>query len=93
MITERKMIDKNKLVRIFKMFKNEPNKVFLAADFIIRRKGVLREKYLNTLIFLGLIKRVPAVYKCGNKLLATRRVKGYKLKMIKIKEVIKGGHK
>ena len=90
MITERKMIDKNKLVRIFKMFKNEPNKVFLAADFIIMRKGVLREKYLNTLIFLGLIKRVPAVYKCGNKLLATRRVKGYKLK---IKEVIKGGHK
>ncbi len=74
-----KMIDKNTLIRVFKMFKNQPKKVFVATDFN-SHINIFRTKYLHTLVVLGIIEVVSAIYKCGRKYKSKRTVKGYRLK-------------
>ncbi len=76
-----KMIDKHKLIRVFKMFKNQPKKIFVASEFSYKANTwIIRNQYLRTLIVLGLIEQVPTVYKCGRKYKSKRMVKGYRLK-------------
>ena len=78
--TGTKLIDKSLLIRVFKDFKRNPKKVFVARDFFINAPNIYRRKYLNTLISLNLIEEVIAVYNCGVKNSVRRQVKGYRLK-------------
>ena len=80
----KRYIDKNKLILIFKRFRRNPLKVFIANDFD-NHPTILRHMYLNTLISLGLIEQVPAIYKCGNKYKVRRTGKGYRLKKKNVK--------
>ena len=73
-------IDRNVLVKTFKRFKTEPNKVFVASDFVDARRTEFREIYLQTLIQLGLIEEVEAYYQCGLHKHSRRSIHGYKLK-------------
>ena len=77
-----RLIDKGKLIHIYKQFKNNPLKIFIASDFSKVDRHTIRIRYINTLIILGVIKRVPTMYRCGVKYKAIRMVKGYKLKWI-----------
>lgn len=68
-----------KLVRIYKIIKNEPLKVWVKSDFKFFLMGVHGiESYLNILIRLGLIKKVNAVYYHGLNYKTLSGVKGYK---------------
>lgn len=80
--TENRVIDKYVLLRIFKQFKAEPNKVFVLKDFFTAPLRKYRGKYLNTLISLDLIEQVQAVYTCGVKMKCKRNAMGYKLKKV-----------
>lgn len=73
-----RQIDKYALISAYRRFKRNPLKVFVLKDFptVTQR---YREKYLGTLKILGVIEEVPAIYKCGHKLVTRRTVKGYKL--------------
>lgn len=75
------IISKDKLISVFKKFKKNPNKVFVASDFNppARKTEFFRRKYLNLLIFLGLIEEVNAFYKFSKFYKNKRVVKGYKL--------------
>ncbi len=75
------MINRNVLVKTFKRFKEEPNKVFVASDFVDAKRREFRETHLQTLIQLGLIEEVEAYYECGYLKNSRRRVRGYKLKI------------
>jgi len=76
--TENRMIDKNILVSIFKQMKMDPLKVFVARDFFDSRANKQR-RYLNVLVYLGIIEQVPGIYTCGKYDQVKRTVKGYKL--------------
>lgn len=67
------------LIRIYKLFKSEPNKIFLQRDFGTNYRYKI---HLQLLIKLGLIEEVCAVYRLGSKYKAVRSVKGYRLKKI-----------
>ncbi len=78
--TKKLMINRNVLVKTFKRFKEEPNKVFVASDLVDARRREFRERYLQTLILFGLIEEVETYYECGHLKKSRRRVRGYKFK-------------
>ena len=66
------------LIKIYKQFKREPNKTFIAKDFF--NIGYNRNRiYLNTLIKLGLIKQVSAIYFPFGNRKTIKDIKGYRL--------------
>lgn len=76
------------LVKVYKIFLSEPDKTFVRSDFQHQygmsgtekhRSTQFVEKYLNTLIRLGLIEKVHAIYKSGLRTVISRTVKGYRL--------------
>ena len=69
------------LLRIYRQFKNCPNKVFLCSDFFKggSKHRVYSKRYLGTLVKLGIIKIVPAIYFSGKNSVICRNVNGYKL--------------
>lgn len=71
-------INKNTLLRIYKMFKSYPNRPFLARDFSLNHNK-LRQTYLDVLKKLGLIKEVKVVYLNGKNRNAKHETIGYKL--------------
>lgn len=77
---ENKFIDRMQLVRVLKEFKMQPNKVFVVKDFYVGHTKHFRKKYLHTLISLGLIEEVQAIWYAGHHSSTKRSAKGYKLK-------------
>lgn len=71
--------DKRVLIRIYKKFKNNPLKVFTIKDFFGNGNDIRREKYLHTLVSLGIIEEVQAIWLTGRKKGTKRRAIGYKL--------------
>jgi hypothetical protein len=65
------------LIEMFKQFKQNPNKIFVLSDFGRSHKELFRERYLDTLIKLGLIEEVKTVYYCNSN--KRRDVRGYRL--------------
>lgn len=86
--TNNKIIDRFKLIEVYKQFKRDPKRVFIAGDFNPSTPHLFRMKYLNTLISLSLIEQVPVTYKYGSKYIARKEIKGYKLKSFFYRRVL-----
>jgi hypothetical protein len=59
--------------------KREPLKTFCARDFVMGKKHILRENYLDTLIKLGLIEEVTGITFNGVRYSNRRDIKGYRI--------------
>ena len=75
------------LLKVYKIFLGEPDKTFLRSDFN-QQYGMggtrsnltdFAESYLNTLIRLGLIENVNAIYKTKLRTIIVRNTNGYRL--------------
>ena len=74
--TTPRTIGYNILIRIYKRFKRNPLKIFTVSDFLQPKR------YIETLIRLGLIEEVKAVYKTGYKSkIGIKHIKGYRLNL------------
>ncbi len=73
------------LLKVYKTFLQKPNKTFVRSEFVgyYRKDGSYLhdfvERYLNTLIKLGLIERVNAIYKTKLRTIIVRSTNGYRL--------------
>jgi hypothetical protein len=67
-----------RVLGIYRQFKNNPLKVFMRKDFCISTKRI--EPHLFLLLRLNLIEQVPVIYRTGKNLNIKRDVKGYRLR-------------
>lgn len=80
---ENRMMSKYTLIHVYKEFLREPLKTFVLRDFsmIANATKKFREKYLNTLIALDIIKKVHGVYYTEDKKITRRDCIGYRLNL------------
>lgn len=67
-----------KILRIHRMMKADPLRIWICKDFGINPKT--GKQYMTTLVGLGLIEQVPVIYRFGNRLKATRNIMGWRIK-------------
>lgn len=73
-------ISKNTLIKTYKRFLDRPYKVFLIKDFCTdNKRNQFRERHLYTLMSLGLIEEIEAIYYNGKNQRICHNTKGYKL--------------
>lgn len=68
---------KTRLIKIYQRMKNNRDKLRMWVAYEFGQNNP--RQYLETLVSLGIIKRVVAVYKIGGKNHLRKGVKGYKL--------------
>jgi len=73
-------IDKRTTIRVFKTFKRNPEKTFVATDFFKSNARCMARKHIGLLIALGLIEKVDAIWMAGQNYRARRYAQGYRLK-------------
>ena len=73
-------INKNVLISTYKIFTKTPKKVFVMKELYSSSSMTkkMKERYLPTLINLGLIEKVETIYIGSNN--SKRRINGYRLK-------------
>jgi len=64
------------LIRVWKKIKSNPDRIWLMVDF--NNLGA-SQLHMHTLIKMGLVEEVPAIYKLGKKYRSCLNTKGYKL--------------
>jgi len=68
------------LMRIFREFKLNPKKIFVAKDFFKSNSKLYAQRYLTTLIKLGIIEKFKITFHSGRKRAATGDAIGYRLR-------------
>lgn len=68
------------LMRIFREFKLNPKKIFVVKDFFKSNPKLYAQRYLTTLIKLGIIEKFNIKFYSGRKRAATGDAVGYRLK-------------
>lgn len=53
------------LMRIFHELKRNPKKIFVAKDFFKASPKLYADRYLETLIKLGLVEKLNVIYRTG----------------------------
>ncbi len=72
-------IDKRTLIRVYKMLKEQPKKIFVTKEIFPGSSRILKDRYLQTLIVLNVIEEVPVIYMFGRYHKSKRTVRGYRL--------------
>ena len=77
------LIDNTTLIRLYKIIKSDPNKVFVMTELLPGGTIPMKNRYMATLKGLGLIEEVKAFYKTGPNSKSKVSCRGYKLSTIK----------